>query len=706
MNLRRLRPGWLTAVCFVWLTVAAVAQEEQPVPTGDVEVTVRDPKGRSLVHTALEVLPFTRDHLLEKTTGVNATTDDLGRVRFAWPVGVDHLRLLVKGIGYGATGTFEVVEGKTAHPLAAPLVAYGAIVGTVPKASLQPGTYVLRRDVDTDKEYRAPCDEKGRFVMEDVPYGLHRLEVRVDDKPLGVRAIVRVEPGQRIRALFYKNQEKINAAAQPEPPAAPRKKEEQVVWAAGTVRDEKGRAVEGATVYAIASYQGGIREVETIQSAKTDDKGRWEIRGKDDLSMFSGSLLAYKSGRLPAVLPLPVPGWTPRASDEEDKRNCELILADMGGGLEITAFDGDKPLANASVQLTGAATTLYDGWARPANGSEREQIQALLHPTATTDDKGVAKFQDVTPGVYTISVPTGVARDAQASYRGVAVRVGETRKFQLAIYPQPDPVHFRVLQPDGKPLIERSPDFNGARETSGFGQCNSTKLDENGAGSIFFEAPGLWHVSFRYRDSPVRWSPLRETPYYEAAGVIAVSPLLEKHAPTPLTARHHEPGALIVQLEDVNGRPARGAVLIDGHFSQPAFAGSTDDRGVVRFDGVQVWKHDVEAHLAGQELPDLGIGDAPFPQDRELVGQTAVFKQEVATVNDDETRVTIRPKRVGYIRGVVRPPKGRNAADYSVVRIAPDRTLDMESHYKTKTGDFIFGPLEEGKATVDIGCGS
>jgi hypothetical protein len=112
-------------------------------------------------------------------------------------------------------------------------------------------------------------------------------------------------------------------------------------------------------------------------------------------------------------------------------------------------------------------------------------------------------------------------------------------------------------------------------------------------------------------------------------------------------------------------------------------AGSTDDRGVVRFDGVQVGNHDVEAHIAGLDFPDLGIDDAPFPKDKELVGKTALLKQIVATMNDDETRVTIRPTRVGYIRGFVLPPKGRRAAEYAVQYYESKGVLNFGDRFNT-----------------------
>jgi hypothetical protein len=720
----RMNPARIAALCLICLTVAAVGQEERPAPTGEVELAVRDPQGEPLVRTAVEILPQVREYDRRKKAAIKTATDDRGVAAFSLAVGLNQVNIAAKGIGYGVTGTFEVLEGKTARPQAAPLVPYGVVEGAVPKALLQPGTYVRRRNLDTDEEFRAACDKEGRFVMEDVPCDVHFLGVRAGDKSLGIEALVQVEPGRRALAVFYKSKE-LKVTAQQPPPSPPRNKEEQIVWAAGVVRDEKGRAVEGASVYAIASYHGGIRMYETIQSAKTDDKGRWEIKGKGDLSFFSGTLLAFKPGRPPAVLPLPVPdGWT-SVPDEEARRKCELILPDQGGVLEVKVFEDAKPLAKATVQLTGdRGTQLYqpsDG--RPASVPERDQVEPILHPTATTDAEGVARFQNLLPGVYSIHAASDDAEAVQAvregreppgsithaSCHGVAVRVGETTKYQLVVYPQPNRVRFQVLQPDGKPLSDRGRDdrrvdIEWKAMAKNYALSSSIPLDANGAGRDTFEAPGLWRLAFRYRDS-AHASMMNKTPYFEAAGVLAVSPLLEKYPSATLTAERHEPGVLVVQLQDIDGKPARGFVFTDRFGERVDLAGSTDDKGVVRFDGVQAWDHEVEAHLSSLNLPDLGVGDAPIPKDAELVGRTAIFKQKVATVNDRETRVTIRPVRVGYIRGVVRPPKGRTTADYSVARIAPDGTLDFESHYNSETGDFAFGPLAEGTATVHINCG-
>ncbi len=337
MHPHRSHPVRFAFVCLATLAAAAAAREERPETTADVELAVRDPQGKPLAGAPVEIQPFPRDHTLDKRTAVKTTTDDRGVARFAWPVGVDHVQIVAKGVGYGATGTFEVLEGK-------------------------------------------------------------------------------------------------------------------------------------------------------------------------------------------------------------------VTLSGDGG------------------------PHLYDSiYVGAAHGAERNPVEAILYPTAAADDEGVARFQDLLPGVYTIYASAGDAGAVQGLREdrlwldrkpphgvcsGVAVRAGETRKFQMAVYPQPNLVRFQVLQPDGKPITDRNPAFDWAEAVNSSGWSSGMNLDENGAGVHAFEAPGLWRVAFRYRDSPVHWFPVRDAPYYEAAAVVAVSPLLENGPPVVLTAHRHDPGVLVARLQDLDGNPA------------------------------------------------------------------------------------------------------------------------------------------------------
>jgi hypothetical protein len=73
------------------------------------------------------------------------------------------------------------------------------------------------------------------------------------------------------------------------------------VWVKGTVRDEAGRPIAGAMVYARATYHGGLRMNGLLQTAVSDAKGSYTIEGQTGLSSFSATLVASLAGRPPAL---------------------------------------------------------------------------------------------------------------------------------------------------------------------------------------------------------------------------------------------------------------------------------------------------------------------------------------------------------------------------------------------------------------------
>jgi hypothetical protein len=135
-----------------------------------------------------------------------------------------------------------------------------------------------------------------------------------------------------------------------------------------------------------------------------------------------------------------------------------------------------KPLAKAVVQLAGAVDPYpYErAYVGSFRGPERSRVDPILYPTAATDAHGIARFRDLVPGIYNIYASAGDAKAVQdirenlwpdrsiphAVCRGIAIRAGDTRKLQLAVYPQPNLVEFRVLQADGKPISDRGPFFD------------------------------------------------------------------------------------------------------------------------------------------------------------------------------------------------------------------------------------------------------
>jgi hypothetical protein len=130
-----------------------------------------------------------------------------------------------------------------------------------------------------------------------------------------------------------------------------------------------------------------------------------------------------------------------------------------------------------------------------------------------------------------------------------------------------------------------------------------------------FEHEGLWHVSFKHRDAPVKWIPLRDPPYYAADTVVAVSPLLTAAEPVTVTSRAVRPGSVEVEIRDENDRPVPRAVAALGTiaFGETTLCGSADERGVVRFDGVPPWNYKVWAHVPASIASSWAAGTSRSP---------------------------------------------------------------------------------------------
>jgi hypothetical protein len=475
-----------------------------------------------------------------------------------------------------------------------------------------------------------------------------------------------------------------------------------VTWAAGTVRDQGGKPVAGATVWALAVYHGGIRMYEHLAQAKTDADGKYEIKDKGELSAFSASIVVEAPGKPLAW------AWIARPGGPA----VDFVIPDRGGGLDVTVVRNGKPAPGVKVGAWLEGVNLRDVWAAGSLVGDRAKLEAVVHPVATTGADGVARFEHLLPGRYLVIAAEGDERrvrnlreswtmrepEPHGSALGVAVAPGRTTTHRLAIYEQPLGARARVFKPDGKPLAGEGVAFDYHAVHRG-GWSSSRQLDAEGSAKLEFEAPGLWQVSFKYRDAPVTSIPLRGEPYSAAEGVVAVSALLppDKTAPTRLTARRFEPGSVVVELKDAAGKPARGVVEL-AYMGEAHFAGSTDETGVVRFEGVPTWTYEVRGHIAGRQSVDLGSGGAPMPEERLLRGRTAVLPAPVATRANTEQRVVLEEQRVGYVVGRLKPPQGRTAADYWVY--VEDHPTETGSRYRRGTGEFVAGPFAPGKVRL------
>ena len=261
--------------------------------------------------------------------------------------------MVVKGVGYGATGRFELLEGAVARPALAPLVPFGSIEGIVAEDSLHSGSYVEVSIMDQDASKRAAWDEAGRFVAENLPAGEYNLLIQPDQRYVRSPTDVAVLPGQRVRDVIMHWDQPRPSRQMAMGFGMKYGKEKQIPWAAGTVHDEAGHPVEGADVFAVIGYYGGIRMYESIKATRTDKAGRWEFHGSDSVSAFNGTIIAYKAGHpyTAASMQNPVPDPTEENPKPLDLPAYDLVLATRGGSLQVAVSEDGKPLEKALVRI-------------------------------------------------------------------------------------------------------------------------------------------------------------------------------------------------------------------------------------------------------------------------------------------------------------------------------------------------------------------
>lgn len=708
-------------VCLVALvtTTRAVGQN---APKGKVEIVVRGPDGQPLRRRTIEVLSAERSHSQTAPPAKKSETDEHGKAKFAWPAGPHRLRVVVPGIGYGATGWFDVRQDSVASPALPRLLPFGQIEGDIPKAALRPNTYLqMKLDnffINNDAERKIPCDEQGHFVINDVPCGGQWFRPRNASGRLGIETYVFMQPGQRRSYLSFRPDltDYDHAIGRPEY----RSLHSTPASATGTVRDEQGGPIADADVFVLGRYQGAIRRYEVVLATRSDKQGRWKIVSPESRSLFTGSIIAHKLGYCFSVAPVTGrKAKAGKAGGADAVPEYDLVLSRRSGTLEVAVVRDGRPLPKAVVQVIGEHrpelySPIYVGSSRePA----RAELAAIIEPVATTDEHGVAHFTDLPPDRYQVIATSG-ERDLLIEIRaglpsllprevadyavadGVAVQSDTTTQFSLAVYQQVYQSRFRLLQPDGKPRAEQSTGNESARLDQG-GRASWAKLEGDGIAAVRVDRPGLWNLSFTYHEPPWQATSALPTPYYEAAGVVGCSLLLKSGNPTEVVARRVEPGSILVELEDVDGTPIPGYVLLDRYYDIWApYAGSTDERGRIRFGGVQAWRHTVEAYAKTFVLPSIGFADDPFPEDKDLIGHKIFLDQRITTANDTAMPVEMRAVKVGYVRGFVRPPAGRSCADYApAYRFEPHMPDDR---YDRTTGEFVCGPFPVGKTGIKV----
>jgi hypothetical protein len=471
--------------------------------------------------------------------------------------------------------------------------------------------------------------------------------------------------------------------------AQPKTREKQS--SSGIVRDERGDPVAGADVFVLKNHLG-IRHYQEVLATKTDAEGRWTM--EDGLGC--GDIVASKEGRPAGYMPL-----TP---------SSEIVIPDRGGRLEVKlrAMGGRVP-EKLRVIREGGPMLFTGPYAGAPRGPEAERLATVLTPTAGLNDDGLYVFKHLTPGLYRIEalwspdpLPDGTPvysafPEVSVLAEGVAVRPEETRKFHAKVLSGAGG-KFQVVHVDGKSagnLVETVEYTSDSSNTT-------AKIDKDGVGEHPLyrrEIRGLRHISIRYLDQPLSRLPISEPTYYEAEAVISVSSLLSDLQPTVLRATAVNWGSLVVRVEDAGGKRVRCEVVCDEFPGQRASrSGNTDERGESRFTGFGGGEHTVTVH-GGASLPVLGRDGKDMPADEVLIGRSKFVQESVKTAMNRETQITIKPKPVGYVRGIIKPAAGHHTEEYKVIGWIQ---FGLEVNYDPRSGEFVAGPYQVGKVPLGV----
>lgn len=619
-----------------------------------------------------------------------AVTDAAGRVRVIFKEGLWRLNVRVPGVGFGGTGLFEVRNEILARPHLPRLAKYARVEGIVAPALRKPGLTIKGRferfpnwGTHPD-DVSATCDDQGRFVFAEVLPG---------DLPItglaeldSYRFLIHSEPGQTRRdvaidppAPLDPREAKANARA-----AEPRNRPssgERITWAEGTVRDANGKPIKGVTVTVFATASRGFRSVQDSLTTETDAQGRYSIVGRAE---YSGGVIqvgVQAPGRTPALVSARAPG----PDDKEPRRPIDLTLPEKGGSLKVRLTHKGQPAADFAVGLGGDHPFTFD---------------------SRTDDQGVARLDNLLPGEYLLSAYPRNGGIQPGGLGGMAWRVGipDGREVSLDLaVPEAFPaVRFQPLWPDGTAALLPRVEVRYTRGAST--SIGSMDCDPEGIGTFRISERGLWPIRVRFRDVPVQSTISNIEPFFDGSALVAVSTAVPQASALRVQCDRHRLGSIRAQLVGRDGKPARGTVLlldpaIPGH-EQVTRAGTTDEEGVVLFAGLPSGPHRLRGSIERDPPAYTPRGNGPLPDDSALRDQYVFPKVEVKLEGGQEARVTLGPKRVGYLRARIRPPKDARATDIHIWT-GTESDLATRTRRDPATGETVIGPLNPGEVAVN-----
>lgn len=687
--------------------------------TSSVQLTVRGPSGQPLRNQDVQAVPVEQASFSGGVIVYTCRTDAEGRLRLRCFPGAKRLEVLVPGIGFGFTGTFEALAGQIAAPALPPLAPFATLSGTVAPALARLGAVVHQSDgiLGTGTLWyvpRAAVAADGRWTLSDVLPGEHRLVLengRGESEPVDVT----VQPGEHKEGIALgpkKPTEILPAVTVLNAPPAVR----------GRVTDTDGKPVAGADVFADC-FSGNGRG-DKVLTAKTDAAGKYVIPDlpTDATSQFPISF----GGRLegPSVhLVARVPGFGLAVADGQSEKGGvsgrwkdiekDLVLPASHAGLTVRVLQDGKPAPNILVALSapGESSVIFAEFVREADHGEAAQtLRALLSPSARTGPDGRVRFQDLTPGLWDVTANRTPFDFSQASIppfnasAGVNVQAGESSSYTVSLLPIPGEVTFRFLEPDGGPPFV-IPDH--ATLTTALNPNYGTlplALNGVGNGQGQFITPGLFQVMGRFANWPI--SPNTASgPYFEGTALVAVSAATVTQHPVVIPSRRVGPASIRVRLIDAQGKPLRGTVTVGDPFNSALYAATVDTNGEAMFADMPLnfFPYTVTARIAGRPQPvNLNLRGGPLPSNAALIaGIGQPLPLTVRVRGGEETLVIFGAVPPGYVRLRLIGPVASANRYYVEGRQTDDEPFTSTRYYSAKK-EYVLGPLPAGSRTFHL----
>jgi hypothetical protein len=177
---------------------------------------------------------------------------------------------------------------------------------------------------------------------------------------------------------------------------------------------------------------------------------------------------------------------------------------------------------------------------------------------------------------------------------------------------------------------------------------------------------------------------------------VAISPRLPDGFPVELKAVEHRGGTVIARLFDQDGKLRDGLVRVGNR----SFAEVAAENGRIEDIDPGTWR--VEGRISGVKriFPDQNMG--VLPGNEELIARFEVLPTTVTVGDNDESEVVLRPEKVAFIRGWLRPPPGRKTSEYRLSTGINGYQQGAGVAYRPDVGEFLAGPFRPGTATLQV----